>query len=183
MRYGYARVSSKGQNLARQLAVLEPICDEVVTETESGKTTDRPELKRLMASLRSGDELTVKSIDRLARNTKELLQLIDVLIDNAVKVTFVDNNQTFDNSPSSRLILTMMGAVAEFERGIIAARRDEGIAIAKEKGKYKGKQANKELHAKVLRLLAAGNNTIEEIAKIAQCGVATVYRIKKTMKN
>ncbi|CRY66795.1 Helix-turn-helix domain of resolvase [Yersinia kristensenii] len=77
----------------------------------------------------------------------------------------------------------MMGAVAEFERGIIAARRDEGIAIAKEKGKYKGKQANKELHAKVLRLLAAGNNTIEEIAKIAQCGVATVYRIKKTMNN
>ncbi|ENO0610596.1 recombinase family protein [Yersinia enterocolitica] len=184
MKYGYARVSSKGQNLSRQLAVLEPLCDEVVTETESGKTTkDRPELKRLMALLRSSDELTVKSIDRLARNTKELLQLIDVLIEKGVKVTFIDNNQTFDNSPTSRLILTMMGAVAEFERGIIAARRDEGIAIAKEKGKYKGKQTNKELHTKVLRLLAAGNNTIEEIAKIAQCGVATVYRIKKTMKN
>ncbi|MDA5534295.1 recombinase family protein [Yersinia mollaretii] len=183
MKYGYARVSSKGQNLSRQLAVLEPLCDEVVTETESGKTIDRPELKRLMASLRSGDELTVKSIDRLARNTKELLQLIDSLIEKAVKVTFIDNNQTFDNSPSSRLILTMMGAVAEFERGIIAARRDEGIELAKEKGKYKGKQANKELHAKVLRLLEAGNNTIEEIAKIAECGVATVYRIKKTMNN
>ena len=168
MIFGYARVSTKDQNLERQLAVLEPICDKIVTEKESGKSTsERPELLNLLSHLREGDTLITHSIDRLARNTRDLLEMIDNLVERGITVQFLANSMSFDNSPQSRLILTMMGAVAEFERGMIASRRNEGIAIAKEAKKYKGKQKNKELHNK--------------IAKLCDCGRATVFRVKKEM--
>lgn len=183
MIFGYARVSTKDQKVERQLSVLQPICDKVITEKASGKNVnERPELQGLIMHLRAGDTLIVKSIDRLARNTKELLELVDKMIENNVTVKFLDNSVCFDNSPTSRLILTMMGAVAEFERGIIASRRDEGIAIAKDAGKYKGRQKNKLLHAKIIEMLNSGKYSPNEIAKLVDCGRATVFRIKKDMK-
>ena len=174
MIFGYARVSTKDQNLERQLAVLEPICDKIVTEKESGKSTsERPELLNLLSHLREGDTLITHSIDRLARNTRDLLEMIDNLVERGITVQFLANSMSFDNSPQSRLILTMMGAVAEFERGM--------IAIAKEAKKYKGKQKNKELHNKIIDMLQAGKNTPDEIAKLCDCGRATVFRVKKEM--
>ncbi|OMQ24814.1 recombinase family protein [Serratia oryzae] len=182
MIFGYARVSTKDQNLERQLSVLNSVCDKVITEKASGKSTsERPELQGLISHLREGDTLIVKSIDRLARNTKDLLELVDKMIERGVTVKFLDNSMSFDNTPSSRLILTMMGAVAEFERGIIASRRDEGIAIAKEAGKYKGKQKNHALHAKVINMLRTEKYSPDEIAKLCDCGRATVFRVKKDM--
>jgi len=192
MIFGYARVSTKDQNLERQLAVLKPICDEIVTEKESGKTTsERPELLNLLSHLRKGDTLVTHSIDRLARNTRDLLEMIDNLVARGVTVQFLANSascdsssansMSFDNSPQSRLILTMMGAVAEFERGMIASRRNEGIALAKEARKYKGKQKNQELHKKIIDMLHAGKNTPDEIAKLCDCGRATVFRVKKEL--
>ncbi|HEH9411622.1 TPA: recombinase family protein [Aeromonas salmonicida] len=182
MIFGYARVSTKNQSLERQLAVLEPVCDKIVTEKESGKSTsDRPELLNLLGQLREGDTLVTHSIDRLARNTRDLLEIIDSLVERGIVVRFLANGMSFDNSPQSRLILTMMGAVAEFERGMIASRRNEGIAIAKEAGRYKGKQKNKELHSKITEMLVAGKNTPDEIAKLCDCGRATVFRVKKEM--
>ena len=121
------------------------------------------------------------SIDRLARNTRDLLEMIDSLVARGITVQFLANSMSFDNSPQSRLILTMMGAVAEFERGMIASRRNEGIALAKEAKKYKGKQKNKELHSKIIEMLQAGKNTPDEIAKLCDCGRATVFRVKKEM--
>lgn len=183
MIFGYARVSTMEQNLERQLSVLNSVCDKVIIEKASGKSTsDRPELQNLLSHLRQGDFLIVKSIDRLARNTRDLLELVDQLIELGVTVKFLDNNMSFDNNPASRLILTMMGAVAEFERGIIASRRDEGIAIAKEAGKYKGKQKNQFLHAKIIDMLKTEKYSPDEIAKLADCGRATVFRVKKDMK-
>ncbi len=183
MIFGYARISTQDQNLDRQLSVLNSVCDKIVTEKLSGKSTsDRPELQNLLSHLREGDSLIVKSIDRLARNTRDLLELVDQLIELGVTVKFLDNNMSFDNNPASRLILTMMGAVAEFERGIIASRRDEGIAIAKEAGKYKGKQKNQFLHAKIIDMLKTEKYSPDEIAKLADCGRATVFRVKKDMK-
>lgn len=183
MIFGYARVSTQDQNLDRQLSVLNSVCDKIVTEKLSGKSTsDRPELQNLLSHLREGDSLIVKSIDRLARNTRDLLELVDQLIELGVTVKFLDNNMSFDNNPASRLILTMMGAVAEFERGIIASRRDEGIAIAKEAGKYKGKQKNQFLHAKIIDMLKTEKYSPDEIAKLADCGRATVFRVKKDIK-
>lgn len=182
MIFGYCRVSSIEQRLDRQLVVLEPLCDEVLSEKVSGKSTsDRPVLQSLLSRLRKGDTLRVLSIDRLARNTKDLLELVDELTKRDVRVEFVDNKMSFDNSPSSRLILTMMGAVAEFERGIIASRRNEGIAVAKEAGRYKGKQKNLALHSKIIEMLQVGKNTPDEIAKLCDCGRATVFRVKKSM--
>lgn len=192
MIFGYARVSTKDQNLERQLAVLKPICDEIITEKESGKSTsERPELLNLLSHLRKGDTLVTHSIDRLARNTRDLLEMIDDLVARGVTVQFLANSascenssansMSFDNSPQSRLILTMMGAVAEFERSIIASRRNEGIALAKEARKYKGKQKNKVLHTKIIDMLHAGKNTPDEIAKLCDCGRATVFRVKKEM--
>ena len=182
MIFGYARVSTKDQSLERQLAVLEPVCDKIISEKESGKTTsERPELLNLLSHLREGDTLVAHSIDRLARNTRDLLEMIDGLVERGVVVRFLANGMSFDNSPQSRLILTMMGAVAEFERGMIASRRNEGIAIAKEAGRYKGKQKNKELHSKITEMLLAGKNTPDEIAKLCDCGRATVSRVKKEM--
>lgn len=182
MIFGYCRVSSTEQRLDRQLVVLEPLCDKVLTEKVSGKSTsDRPVLQNLLSQLRAGDTLLALSIDRLARNTKDLLELVDELIKQGVTVKFVDNNMNFDNSPASRLILTMMGAVAEFERGIIASRRNEGISLARQAGRYKGKQKNQGLHNKIIDMLQAGKNTPDEIAKLCDCGRATVFRVKKEM--
>lgn len=182
MIFGYARVSTKDQNLERQLAILKPICDEIITEKESGKSTsERPELLNLLSHLRKGDTLVTHSIDRLARNTRDLLEMIDDLVAREVTVQFLANSMSFDDSPQSRLILTMMGAAAEFERNIIASRRSEGIALAKEAKKYKGKQKNKALHSKIIEMLQAGKNTPDEIAKLCDCGRATVFRVKKEM--
>ncbi|HCA7459349.1 TPA: recombinase family protein [Enterobacter roggenkampii] len=182
MIFGYARISSKNQSLQRQLTVLEPICDKIITETVSGKSTsERPELLNLLSHLREGDTLVAHSIDRLARNTRDLLEMIDNLVARGITVQFLANSMSFDNSPQSRLILTMMGAVAEFERGMIASRRNEGIALAKEAQKYKGKQKNQELHKKIIDMLQAGKNTPDEIAKLCDCGRATVFRVKKEM--
>ncbi|WP_114193529.1 recombinase family protein [Edaphovirga cremea] len=182
MIFGYARVSTKDQNLERQLSVLNLVCDKVIAEKASGKSTsERPELQALISHLREGDTLVVKSIDRLARNTKDLLELVDKMIEQGVTVKFLDNSMSFDNTPSSRLILTLIGGVAEFERGILASRRDEGIAIAQKAGKYKGKQKNQSLHAKIIEMLKTEKYSPDEIAKLCDCGRATVFRVKKDM--
>lgn len=185
MKFGYVRVSSKDQNVARQVEALKGRVSEenILIDKVSGKDTNRPELQVLLGehTLRSGDELFIKSIDRLARNTKDLLEIVDKLISKGVTVRFLDNDMAFDNTPASRLILTMMGAVAEFERGVIRQRQAEGIEIAKEAGKFKGRQAKVSLHDKVKTLISAGEHTNEKIAELAGCGVATVYRIKKEL--
>ncbi|WP_312158455.1 recombinase family protein [Pantoea piersonii] len=182
MKFGYARVSSKDQNEARQMVALnEAGCDEVMVDKLSGKNVERPELQRMLDKLRSGDEVIVKSVDRLGRNTKDVLALVDVMIEKGVTVTFLDNSMKFDNTPASRLVLTMMASVAEFERGLINQRQAEGIAVAKAEGRMLGKQVNKKLHSKVIKMLEAGGLTNRAIAVAAGCGVATVYRIKKEM--
>ncbi|MGP2627339.1 recombinase family protein, partial [Escherichia coli] len=95
-------------------------------------------------------------------------------------VRFLDNAMSFDNSPTSRFMLTMMGAVAELERGFINQRQREGIAIAKERGVYQGKPKNAELRKTLAKLFARGMSA-EEAAKVAKCGRATAFRIKKEL--
>lgn len=180
MRFGYVRVSSQDQNTERQEAALAGHCDEIFVEMKSGKDSNRSVLESLLARLRAGDELVVKSIDRLARNTKDLLTLMDELVARGVTVRFLDNAMSFDNSPTSRFMLTMMGAVAELERGFINQRQREGIAIAKERGVYQGKPKNAELRKTLAKLFARGMSA-EEAAKVAKCGRATAFRIKKEL--
>lgn len=137
---GYGRVSSASQNEARQVEALAG-CDRVFIDKVSGKNTDRPELQAVLGYVREGDTLRVPSMDRLARNLEDLLSLVRGLTEGGVRVEFVKEGQTFtgEDSPMATLLLSLLGAVASFERSLIRERQAEGIALAKERGVYKGR--------------------------------------------
>ena len=136
---GYIRVSSEDQNTARQLEGLE--LDKVYTDTLSGKDMFRPQLQNLLEYIREGDTLIVHSMDRLARNLDDLRALVNKLTASHITVRFMKEGLTFtgDDSPMSKLLLSVMGAVAEFERAHIRERQQEGIRLAKLKNVYKGR--------------------------------------------
>lgn len=113
--------------------------EKVFIDRISGKNTDRPELKRMMGFVRQGDCVVVESISRFARNTKDLLELVEQLT--AKGVEFVSKKEAIDTTtPTGKFMLTIFGAVAELEREYILQRQAEGIAIAKEQGVYKGRK-------------------------------------------
>lgn len=140
MKIGYIRCSSEQQNTARQEVLMQELgVDEVFIEKISGKNTDRPELNKLLSYVRRGDTVIVSEISRFARNTKDLLELIEILTQKEVE--FVSQKEAIDTStPTGKFMLTVFGAVSELERSYILSRQAEGIAIAKKKGKYKGRK-------------------------------------------
>lgn len=138
MKIGYVRVSTQEQNTARQEVLMKDLgVTEVYIDRMSGKSSDRPELKKLMEYVRKGDTVIVESISRFARNTRDLLELVEQLT--AKGVEFVSKKEAIDTTtPSGKFMLTIFGAVAELEREYILQRQKEGIAIAKANGIYKG---------------------------------------------
>ena len=140
MKIGYIRVSTQEQNTMRQEALMEALgVDEVYIDRLSGKNTNRPELQKMMEYVRKGDTVIVESISRFARNTRDLLELVEQLT--AKGVEFVSKKEAIDTTtPTGKFMLTVFGAVAELEREYILQRQREGIAIAKEQGKYKGRK-------------------------------------------
>src|SRR6476661_784034 len=141
-RVGYQRVSTVDQNTDRQLDAVE--LDKVFSDRASCKDTQRPQLAACLDYIREGDTLVVHSMDRLARNLEDLRRIVRELTGQGVKVEFVKENLTFagDDSPMNTLLLSMLGAVAEFERSMILERQREGIALAKAAGKYRGRKAS-----------------------------------------
>lgn len=139
-RIGYVRVSSIEQNTGRQLEGVE--LDRVFTDKVSGKDTNRPELAEMLRFIRQGDTLYIHSMDRLARNLDDLRKLVNELTGRGVCIKFMKEGLTFtgEDSPMSTLLLSVMGAFAEFERALIKERQLEGIAIAKTEGRYKGRK-------------------------------------------
>lgn len=137
---GYVRVSTVEQNEARQLATMEKYnVDRVFQEKVSAKDTNRPELKAMLDFVREGDSIVIHDFSRLARSTKDLLEIVELLKDK--NVTLVSAKENIDTStPTGKLMLTMIGAINEFERTNLLERQREGIAIAKEQGKYKGRK-------------------------------------------
>lgn len=137
---GYIRVSSIDQNEARQLDGL--ALDKVFMDKASGKDTQRPQLTAAIEFLREGDTLVIHSMDRLARNLDDLRRTVLTLTKRGVKVQFVKESLTFtgEDSAMSNLLLSVMGAFAEFERSLIKERQREGIAIAKRLKVYKGRK-------------------------------------------
>lgn len=135
---GYIRVSSYGQNTDRQLVGIE--LDKTFEEKASAKDTKRPQLQACLEWLRDGDTLHVHSIDRLARNLQDLLNLVKQLTGNGIAVNFHKENLVFDgnDNPMQKLMLQLLGSVSEFERELINERRREGMAQAKAKGKQIG---------------------------------------------
>src|SRR5512135_2526925 len=139
-RIGYIRVSSLEQTEARQLDGIE--LAKIFTDKASGKDTKRPQLELLMSFVRTGDAVVVHSMDRLARNLDDLRRLVQTLTSKGVRIEFVKEHLTFsgEDSPMANLMLSVMGAFAEFERALIRERQREGIALAKKKGVYKGRK-------------------------------------------
>ena len=140
MKIGYIRVSTAEQNTIRQEVLLKELgVDELFIDKASGKNTDRLELKRMLTYVRQGDTVIVESISRFARNTRDLLDLIAQLTNKQVE--FISKKEAIDTTtPTGRFMLTIFGAVAELEREYILQRQQEGIAIAKKQGKYKGRK-------------------------------------------
>jgi len=139
-RIGYVRVSSFDQNPERQLENIS--VNKVFTDKASGKDTKRPELEALLAFAREGDTVVVHSMDRLARNLDDLRRLVQMLTKRGIRIEFVKEGLHFtgEDSPMANLLLSVMGAFAEFERALIRERQREGIALAKKRGAYRGRK-------------------------------------------
>lgn len=174
---GYVRVSTIDQNTARQLDGV-PL-DKVFTDKLSGKSADRPALTECLAYVREGDTLNVHSLDRLARNLDDLRRIVKELVGRGVIVRFHKESLTFagDDNPMSVLLLSVMGAFAEFERSLILERQKEGIALAKQKGVYKGRAPSMtpELLEQVKERIAAGEK-VAAIARSLDMSRPTIYR-------
>ena len=132
---GYVRVSTTDQNPARQLEAIGQV-DRLFAEKISARTTDRPQLQAMLAYVRSGDVVKVKSPDRLARSTTDLLALVNQLKSKDIQVESIDQPALNTDSPQGEFMLTILGAVAQLERATIKERQAEGIALARARGVY-----------------------------------------------
>jgi DNA invertase Pin-like site-specific DNA recombinase len=177
-RIGYIRVSSIDQNTVRQLDGIE--LDKIFTDKASGKDTNRPQLKAALDYLRDGDVLVVHSMDRLARNISDLLNTVQTLNDRGIVAEFVKESLIFtgDDSAISKLMLTIMGGVAEFERAMIRERQLEGIAKAKLAGKYRGRQSTMtSAQIKEIRDRAVAGENKSALARKFRLSRQTIYNI------
>ena len=176
LRIGYVRVSTQEQNTLRQEVLMKDLgVDDVYIDRMSGKSADRPELKKLMEYVRKGDTVIVESISRFARNTRDLLELVERLT--AKGVEFVSRKEAIDTTtPSGKFMLTIFGAVAELEREYILQRQQEGIVIAKAQGVYKGRKPieRPELH-QVVTLWREGRITAVEAMRRLNMKPSTFY--------
>ena len=182
MKIGYIRVSTQEQNTIRQEVLMESLgVSEVYIDRMSGKSADRPELKKLMEYVRRGDTVIVESISRFARNTRDLLELVEQLT--AKGVEFISKKEAIDTTtPSGKFMLTIFGAVAELEREYILQRQQEGIAIAKANGIYKGrKPIQRPEFPQVVSLWREGHITAVEAMRRLDMKPRTFYRRVKQL--
>lgn len=174
---GYIRISTTDQNTARQEELMKKLgVEQIFIDRMSGKNTDRPELKRMMSFVREGDTVIVESISRFARNTRDLLMLVEQLSSKGVE--FISEKEALDTAtPTGKFMLTIFGAVAELEREYTLQRQKEGIAIAKKKGVYKGRKPIERDHfASVYSFWKQGRITAVEAMKRLDLKPSTFYR-------
>lgn len=180
MRVGYIRVSTQEQNTARQEVLMNQLqVEKLYIEKVSGKSIqDRKELKDMISFIREGDTIVVESISRLARNTKDLLEIVEKFKEKGV--IFISQKENIDtDTPTGRFMLTVFGAVAELERQYILQRQREGIEIAKQEGKYKGRKPiglDKEKFKVIYEAWKAGNIKGVQAMKELNLKRATFYR-------
>ncbi len=176
---GYARVSTEGQELTVQLEQLKGVdVDKVFQEKASGVKQDRPQLAAMIDHLRKGDTVIVCKLDRIARSTKHLLEIIDNLEKKGVAFRVLNINLD-TATPTGKLMLSMLAAIGQFEREMMLERQREGVEIAKKAGKYTGRKPTaKAQSVKVMEMLGQGM-TKQAVADALKMGVASVYRIAK----
>lgn len=172
---GYARVSTTGQSLDTQLEALSG-CEKIFREKISGAKDDRPELQAMLEFVREGDTVQVTKLDRLARNTRHLLEVSEYLQKKGVALNIL-NIGINTATPTGKLMLTMIGAIATFEREMMLERQAEGIALAKIKGRYKGRKPTaRDKSKEVIDMLAQGLSK-PEISRQLGIGITSIYRI------
>lgn len=177
-RVGYMRVSSVEQNLARQLEGIQ--VDRTYEDKVSAKDLQRPNLQAMLTYVREGDMVVVHSMDRLARNLDDLRHLVKTLTQKGVAVQFIKENLTFsgEDTPMANLMLSVMGAFAEFERSLSKERQREGVALAKERGAYKGRKKTLSLEKvdALRKQVGEGTETKAQIARSFGISRETLYQ-------
>lgn len=175
---GYIRVSTLDQNPDRQLEGIQ--VDKLFTDKRSGQNTDRPQLKALLEFIREGDEIVVHSMDRLARNLEDLRRLVRQCNAKQVSIRFIKENLRFtgEDSPMATLLLSVMGAFAEFERALSKERQLEGITLAKKRGIYRGRkrQFSEKQIAEIQRKAKQQDQNKSQMAKELGISRETLYK-------
>ncbi len=165
--FGYARVSTEQQCLDRQLDMLEKyVVDKIYNEKMTGTKRNRPELEKMMERLTEGDTVVVESLSRLGRSTKDLIWLMETF--NSKGVNLVSLKESIDTTSSTgKLLFTLMSALAQFERDVLADRTREGLAAVRARGHKGGRPAtNSELVKKSVKLYRTGEYTAKEISEL-----------------
>ena len=178
---GYARVSTGGQSLEVQLRALAE-CNKVFQEKVSGSSDERPQLTLLLDYVKEGDVMMITKLDRLARNTRHLLEISEFLQHKQVALRIL--NLGIDTStPTGKLMLTMIGAIATFERELMLERQAEGIELAKRRGVYKGRKPTAMAKGNEVLALVAKGLPRSEIAKRTGISISSVQRILRSQSN
>lgn len=176
-KFGYARVSTKNQELNRQLDLLEKEhCDKIFTEKMSGTKKNRPELDRLKEEVRSGDTIVVESWSRLGRSTKDLIDLVNYFQNKGVSVISLKEN--FDTTtPQGKLMMTVFQAFSEFERDLIVERVNEGLKSARARGRKGGRpKVNQKKLEQAIKLYNSKEYSLKEIQEMTGISIPTLYR-------
>src|SRR5699024_3948562 len=181
--YGYARVSTREQDLSRQIDLLRQYnCNEILTEKITGTKTDRPELDRLKDKARPGDIVVVESFSRLGRSTKNLIDLVNYFEENNIKL--ISNKEDFDTStPQGKLMMTVFQAFSQFERDLIVERTKEGLKSARARRRKGGRPKVKQKQIeKAIKLYKSKEYSVREIEEMTNISRATLYRYLKKDK-
>lgn len=179
--FGYARVSTEQQNLDRQLDALKHYgCDVIYNEKITGTKRDRPELEKLLDRMTVGDTVVVESLSRLGRSTKDLIELTELFEKNGVHLVSL-KEQIDTSTATGKLLFTLMSAIAQFERDVIADRTREGLVAARARGRKGGRpKTNPEIIKKALKLYHTNQYTVKEIEELTGVKKATLYRNLKS---
>ncbi|QWH15459.1 recombinase family protein (plasmid) [Bacillus mycoides] len=183
---GYARVSTKDQNLDAQIERLTDYgCDKIYSEKYSGANSDREELQKALEYMREGDKFVVCKIDRLARSIIDLHKIVNQLADRGIVVVFLKEQIDF-STPAGKLMFTMLGAIAEFERDLINERTAEGQERAKAMGKHMGRKGRDEKQVKQAMNLFFNRKenglSVNDISKMTGVPRSTIYAKAKELK-
>ena len=175
--FGYARVSTENQNLDRQIDALKKYgVDMIYNEKMTGTKRDRPELDKMLERMTAGDTVVIESLSRLGRSTKDLIELTEMF--HSRNVNLISLKESIDTStPTGKLLFTLMSAIAQFERDVIADRTREGLRSARSRGRIGGRpKTDSDIIKKAIKLYHTNQYSIREITELTGVKKSTLYR-------